>query len=146
MTANSTRLRAVAKALGLSSLALAAVTFAGCKADEVINANQPSPAAIDADVRGALQIRASGAMALQRALLPGFISNTGILGRESLNYTGTDSFMLGKRTSTVAQPSFLNSAIAASTDRATSGATPSAKNSPGNPMRSPLIDWSSSCV
>ena len=91
MTANSTRLRAVAKALGLTSLALSAVTFAGCKADEVINANQPSPAAIDADVRGALQIRASGAMALQRALLPGFISNTGILGRESLNYTGTEA-------------------------------------------------------
>ncbi len=91
MTANSTRYRRASKALGLTSLALAALTFAGCKADEVVNANQPSPAAIDADVRGALQIRASGAMALQRALLPGFISNTGILGRESLNYTGTEA-------------------------------------------------------
>jgi len=75
----------------MTALALAAVIFTGCEADEVINANQPSPAAIDADVRGALQIRASGAMALQRALLPGFISNVGILGRESLNYTGTEA-------------------------------------------------------
>jgi hypothetical protein len=91
MTANPTRVRRASRALGLTALTLAAVAFAGCKADEVINANQPSPAAIDADVRGALQIRASGAMALQRALLPGFISNTGILGRESLNYTGTEA-------------------------------------------------------
>ena len=91
MTANPTRSRRVLHALGMTSLALAAVTFAGCKADEVINANQPNPAAIDADVRGAMQIRASGVMALQRALLPGFISDVGILGRESLNYTGTEA-------------------------------------------------------
>ncbi len=91
MTANSIRVRRAARAIGMSSLALAAVTLAGCKADEVINANLPSPAAIDADVRGALQIRASGAMALQRALLPGFVSDVGILGRESLNYTGTEA-------------------------------------------------------
>ena len=51
--------------------------------------------------------------------------------------TGTDSRMLGSRTSTVSQPSRLNSAIAASTAWATSDARPAAKNSAGKPMRSP---------
>ena len=91
MTANSTRFRSLSKALSVSSLALASLIITGCKADEVLNSNQPSQVAIDADVRAAMQIRASGVMALQRALMPGFVSDVGILGRESLNYTGTEA-------------------------------------------------------
>lgn len=67
------------------------LTLSACKSDELLNANQPSQAAIDADVRAAVQIRASGALALQRALAAGFVSDVGILGRESLNYTGTEA-------------------------------------------------------
>ena len=78
------------KRLGLAAVASAAL-LTGCKADEVLNANQPSQVAIDADVRSASQIRASGALALQRAQMPGFVSDVGILGRESLNYTGTEA-------------------------------------------------------
>ncbi|HYW51618.1 MAG TPA: RagB/SusD family nutrient uptake outer membrane protein [Gemmatimonadaceae bacterium] len=91
MIANSNHFRRLFSASKLSGLALAAFAVTGCKADEVVNANQPSQVAIDADVRAATQIRASGAMALQRALMPGFVSDVGILGRESLNYTGTEA-------------------------------------------------------
>jgi starch-binding outer membrane protein, SusD/RagB family len=72
-------------------LALSTTLLGGCKADEVLNANQPSQAAIDADVRSAVQLRASGALALQRASMAGFVSDVGILGRESLNYTSTEA-------------------------------------------------------
>ena len=91
MIANSNRFRRLFAAVNLAGLTVAAFAVTGCKADEVINANQPSQVAIDADVRAAMQIRASGAMALQRALMPGFVSDVGILGRESLNYTGTEA-------------------------------------------------------
>ena len=89
MIANSTRFRRLCQALPLA--ALAATTLVGCKADTVLNANTPTRDAIDADVRTAMQIRASGSLALQRALAAGFISDVGILGRESLNYTGTEA-------------------------------------------------------
>lgn len=92
MTVTTARYFTVARSLAGSALALAAMTaIAGCKADEVTNANQPSQEAIDADVRSAVQLRASGALALQRALIAGFVSDVGILGRESLNYTGTEA-------------------------------------------------------
>jgi hypothetical protein len=78
------------KTIGVAA-ALSSTLLVGCKAEQVINANQPAQTAIDADVRGAAQLRASGALALQRALAPGFISDVGILGRESLNYTGTEA-------------------------------------------------------
>ena len=70
---------------------LSSTLLVGCKAEEVLNANNPSQAAIDADVRSAVQIRASGALAFQRANMAGFVSGVGILGRESLNYTGTEA-------------------------------------------------------
>lgn len=70
---------------------LVTALLAGCKADEVLNANLPSQAAIDADVRSAVQLRASGALALQRSSMPGFVSDVGILGRESFNYTTSEA-------------------------------------------------------
>lgn len=63
----------------------------GCEAEQVVNANEPTQLSIDADVKSSAQIRISGALALQRALMPGYISDVGILGRESFNYTGTEA-------------------------------------------------------
>jgi starch-binding outer membrane protein, SusD/RagB family len=91
MTANSTRFMSLSKTLRPATLILSALVLASCKADDVTNFNSPTEVAIDADVRAAMQIRASGAMALQRALIAGHISNVGILGRESFNYTGTEA-------------------------------------------------------
>ena len=91
MPANSTRFLSVKKALSSTSLAVGILLMAGCQAETVLNPNTPTVAGVDADVRIAMQIRASGAMALQRALMPGFVSATGILGRESFNYTATEA-------------------------------------------------------
>lgn len=91
MTANSNRFRGLTKAASSVTLLLVASLFVGCKADEVVNANQPSQLSIDADVRSGAQLRVTGALALQRALMPGYISDVGILGRESFNYTGTEA-------------------------------------------------------
>ncbi len=91
MTANPNRFAGLHRALKYSALVLPLALFAGCKADEVVNANQPSQLSIDADARSGAQLRVSGALALQRSLMSGFISDVGILGRESLNYTGTEA-------------------------------------------------------
>ncbi len=91
MTANSPRLHGLSKALSIVSLSVAALTIAGCKAETVLNPNSPTIAGVDADVRVASQIRASGAMATQRGLAAGYMSATGILGRESFNYTPTEA-------------------------------------------------------
>lgn len=90
MTPYTHGMHRILKTFSIGSV-LSATLLVGCKADEVINANQPSQVAIDADVRSATQLRAAGALALQRANMPGFVSNVGILGRESLNYTGTEA-------------------------------------------------------
>jgi starch-binding outer membrane protein, SusD/RagB family len=90
MTANSTRFRGLAKAMRLSSL-VAVAAVAGCSAETVLNPNAPTVTGVDADVRAAVQIRASGAMASQRGNIAGFISAVGILGRESFNYTPTEA-------------------------------------------------------
>jgi starch-binding outer membrane protein, SusD/RagB family len=55
------------------------------------NLNSPSVDGVDADMRSAVQLRASGALALQRAQMTGFVSDAGIYGRESFNYTPTES-------------------------------------------------------
>jgi hypothetical protein len=80
----------LSKSMG-AALALTGALLVGCKADEVINANLPSEAGVNADVRSAAQLRASGALALQRSNIAGYISDVGILGRESLNYTTTEA-------------------------------------------------------
>ena len=92
MTVMTARLRHLARSFATVAFGGGVLlTLSACKADEVLNANQPSQTAIDADVRSAVQIRASGVLALQRALAAGFVSDVGILGRESLNYTGTEA-------------------------------------------------------
>lgn len=90
MTPNKPAMHKLSSSLG-AVMVLSALLLSGCKADEVLNANQPSQVAIDADVRSSVQLRASGALALQRTLISGYVSDVGILGRESLNYTSTEA-------------------------------------------------------
>ncbi len=70
--------------------ALAVVLFTGCKADalNVPNFNAPSTTTT-ADV-ALVQSLASGILIANRGGLPGLISDVGIFGRESFNYTPTD--------------------------------------------------------
>ena len=91
MTVMTARYRTLARSFATLATVGAVGGLAGCAADEVVNANQPARDAIDADVRQSVQLRASGALALQRALSGGYVSDVGILGRESLNYTGTEA-------------------------------------------------------
>ncbi|MCC7052450.1 MAG: RagB/SusD family nutrient uptake outer membrane protein [Gemmatimonadaceae bacterium] len=74
----------------LSSL-VAAAALAACSAETVLNPNAPTISGVDADVRAAVQIRASGAMAAQRGNIAAYVSAVGILGRESFNYTPTEA-------------------------------------------------------
>ena len=91
MIANTTRLRGLSTALSIVTLSAAGLTLTGCQAETVLNPNSPTIAGVDADVRVASQIRASGAMATQRGLAAGYVSSVGILGRESFNYTPTEA-------------------------------------------------------
>lgn len=76
--------------LGAASIALAI----GACSDEGLNQpnlNTPSPDGIDANVQTGVQLRASGILATSRDQMAGFVSDVGILGRESFNYTPTES-------------------------------------------------------
>jgi starch-binding outer membrane protein, SusD/RagB family len=75
------------RALGVLLL----VGASACQSDlSVTNPNSVGVAALDADVRNSVQFRATGVLAFQRAQMPGFISDVGILGRESYNFTPTE--------------------------------------------------------
>ncbi len=96
MTASMTagRLRPAARqALRLLGAATFAVALAACDENRLAlnNLNTPAESAINADARLSAQLRATGLFALERDLLAGFISDAGILGRESLNYTPTEN-------------------------------------------------------
>ncbi len=67
----------------------ALVTVAGCNADRlnVPSFNEPTVGSAD---RALMQNLASGILAEQRGGMAGLISNVGIFGRESYNYTGSE--------------------------------------------------------
>ena len=80
----------LARALGIAALAL----VVGACSDEGLNQpnlNTPSPGGVDANITTGVQLRASGILALSRDQMAGFVSDVGILGRESYNYTPTES-------------------------------------------------------
>ncbi len=81
--------RRIARLLGAAALALAA---AACSEDGLVqpNRNNPSQEAIDANLPQAVQLRAAGILALSRDLMAGYVSDVGIHGRESFNYTPTE--------------------------------------------------------
>jgi hypothetical protein len=92
MTAVRPRLapRRLLRLLGATSIALAI----GACSDEGLNQpnlNTPSPTGVDANITTGVQLRASGILALSRDQMAGFVSDAGILGRESYNYTPTES-------------------------------------------------------
>lgn len=82
--------RRLARLLGAASIALAI----GACSDEGLNQpnlNTPSPDGVDANIATGVQLRVSGILALSRDQMAGFVSDVGILGRESFNYTPTES-------------------------------------------------------
>jgi starch-binding outer membrane protein, SusD/RagB family len=69
---------------------LSVVLLAGCNAD-VLNVPNPNlPAVTTPPDLGFVQSLATGILIQSRTNLPGLVSDAGILGRESLNYTPTD--------------------------------------------------------
>lgn len=96
MTASVTAVRPsratgrLARAFRTAALAL----VVGACSDEGLNQpnlNTPSPDGVDANITTGVQLRASGILATSRDQIAGYISNVGILGRESFNYTPTES-------------------------------------------------------
>ena len=73
-------------------LMLVAGGAAGCGLDRptVPNYNNPTPAGLAGDPVGGVQLAANGLVFQLRAQIAGFISGTGIMGRESFNYTPTE--------------------------------------------------------
>ncbi|QJR35271.1 RagB/SusD family nutrient uptake outer membrane protein [Gemmatimonas groenlandica] len=79
----------------------AALVLGACSADklDITNPNTPSVAAASGDPQ-ALQLQATGLLRQLRGGRGGFISNTGIFGRESYNYTpqegrNTSNYLIG---------------------------------------------------
>jgi starch-binding outer membrane protein, SusD/RagB family len=70
--------------------ALAVVLLAGCNADALNVPNPNLPAVSTPPDLGFVQSLATGLLIQTRTNLPGLVSDVGILGRESLNYTPTD--------------------------------------------------------
>ena len=70
----------------------ALATLAACNSEQlaVPNFNSPTPGGIAGDPSAAVQLGANGLLFQLRAQHSGFISNSGILGRESFNYTPTE--------------------------------------------------------
>jgi hypothetical protein len=96
MTASMTAVRPslasgrIARALRAAALAL----VVGACSDEGLNQpnlNTPSPDGVDANITTGVQLRATGILALARDQMAAFVSDVGILGRESYNYTPTES-------------------------------------------------------
>lgn len=72
-----------------AALAAATAVLAGCNADRLSIPSFNDPA-VGASDRPLLQNLASGIMAEQRGGMAGLVSNVGIFGRESYNYTGSE--------------------------------------------------------
>jgi len=72
--------------------AVGALGLAACGADQlnVPNFNNPTPESISADPRVAIPFLVNGVLRGVRDNHTGFVSGTGILGRESYNYTPTE--------------------------------------------------------
>ncbi|MCU0619332.1 MAG: hypothetical protein MUF40_05445 [Gemmatimonadaceae bacterium] len=96
MTASQTAGRllpaALRRALRVAGAATLVAGAAACSEDKLTlaNLNTPSQQGIDADLRQAVPLRATGILALERDQIAGFISDVGIHGRESFNYTPTE--------------------------------------------------------
>jgi starch-binding outer membrane protein, SusD/RagB family len=69
-----------------------ALALTACSAERlnVPNFNNPTPEQITGDPRAAIPLIANGILRGVRDAHPGFVSGTGILGRESYNYTPTE--------------------------------------------------------
>lgn len=78
----------------IRSIMLMAVAggVAACGLDRptVPNYNNPTPTGLAGDPVGGVQLSANGLVFQLRAQIPGWISGTGIMGRESFNYTPTE--------------------------------------------------------
>src|SRR5438067_253838 len=76
----------------LLAIGALALLLAGCSADRLTrpNLNNPSPTGLGVDPINGLDQLAGGIIASVRDQAAGWASGTGILGRESFNYTGTE--------------------------------------------------------
>ncbi len=96
MTAHQTAGRvlpaALRRALRVAGAATLVAGAVACSEDKLTlaNLNTPSQQGIDADLRQAVPLRATGILALERDQIAGFVSDAGIHGRESYNYTPTE--------------------------------------------------------
>jgi hypothetical protein len=79
------------RVLGVA-LAAASLGLGACNSDRLLvqDGNNPTPEGISADPLTALQLSADGIVRRARTNLPTWISGTGLLGRESYNYTNNE--------------------------------------------------------